>query len=173
MKNKRSYYGEETAELLVDWLNSRAGKRPESVARLVQLNADFTRPMRAFEARQKIDYELHRTVAKSGLAKAPVLVDANAQRWTVDWKLVGTMVPTQAMALFRLLDLAEQGLLSRVRRCANPKCRKWFFAKFPHALSHTAKCRDAAAKADVGRRERRRAYERKYYRENLSGGRGK
>jgi len=71
-------------------------------------------------------------------------------------------------AVYQWLKLAELGLLPRLKRCAYPKCRKFFFAKFTHASFHSVKCRDAEAKENTIRRENRRAYERRYYRENLS-----
>lgn len=74
----------------------------------------------------------------------------------------------QANLVSMWLEVAQEGLLSKIKLCANPKCGKWFFAKFPHHTCCTLKCRDAAAKQDTDRRERRRAYERKYYQQHFS-----
>lgn len=59
-----------------------------------------------------------------------------------------------------VVDLSEAGLLDRIRKCS---CNLWFFARFPHQISHSSKCRrNLYEKTDLYRAHRKRKA-REYY----------
>jgi hypothetical protein len=91
-------------------------------------------------------------------------IDDVDRPWKVVW--IERRQPEVGEAVHNFLQLAQQGLLPRLRQCTYEKCRKWFFARFPHKLFHNVKCRDADFKENPVKREKRRAFERRYYRNN-------
>jgi hypothetical protein len=66
--------------------------------------------------------------------------------------------------------LIGRGLLDRVRRCAKGDCRKWFYARFRHAVFHDEECRLAVESANPEYKERRREHMRKIREQARKGG---
>lgn len=102
----------------------------------------------------------------------PMLVGSVRGYWKIQWhghqkahRMKEELVP---QALFALLDLAAEGVLDRVKCCANPKCGRWMYALLPQAKFHSEGCQRRAYEASPDRRERRRQWARKYYRDKLS-----
>jgi hypothetical protein len=75
------------------------------------------------------------------------------------------MSRAQALALYNLLQLAEQGLLDRVRQCARQECRKWFFARFATQKFDDKECQLAAYHSDPQWKQYRREYMKKLRRD--------
>jgi len=67
------------------------------------------------------------------------------------------------------VDLHKQGLLGRIRHCAKPDCKAWFFAVLPQQTFDTAACRRTTTSTDPKFRERRKKYMRQL-RKRLKGG---
>ena len=59
------------------------------------------------------------------------------------------------------VNLAEQGLIDRVRRC--PIDRRWFYARTRETRFCCAKCREKFHQRDPARKEKRAAYMRENY----------
>jgi hypothetical protein len=66
-----------------------------------------------------------------------------------------------------VIELGQKRLLSRMRQCQ--QCAKWFYARFSHQGSCSAKCRQSHYKTSKAFREKRREYMRQYYRLQRSG----
>ena len=76
----------------------------------------------------------------------------------------GPVPPSEArlmLAWNQCFVLISRGLLDRARRCAKEDCRKWFYARFRHAVFHHEACRVAVENANPEYRERRREHMRK------------
>jgi hypothetical protein len=161
MHDKREYFGEKDAKIVIAWVNARKN-RNDAIARLLLANAGFYEPgLAPFEAAHKIRATLHSLLHASHVGLAPVLTKATPERWTIDWRRTGTMNPRQSLAFFKLLELAEEGLLGRVRRCALPTCSRWFYARVEHKKFHSFKCQQQAFRDDPDWREKRRVYMRR------------
>lgn len=62
---------------------------------------------------------------------------------------------TEEDAIIQIIDLAREGLLSRIRRCP---CRGWFFAKFSHQRFCCTRCQQAYFRSSPEYREKRKKY---------------
>ena len=58
-------------------------------------------------------------------------------------------------AILRIMDLAREGILSRVRRCS---CGDWFFAKFSHQKFCCTRCQQDYYRSSEEYRAKRRLY---------------
>lgn len=168
--HEKSYYGEMDASAVIDWLNSTAKKSlgdDDPVATLIEMNQQLPLQVTDHEVRTY----LASIVRKSKLAVAPVLGVVGPNRWEVDWRLVGKMPPMLGLALVKLLQLAEKGLIGRIRRCAaqeqkqvgprewaTTECGQWFFARFDHQVFHSKKCQERTFKTSSGWKTQRREY---------------
>jgi hypothetical protein len=65
--------------------------------------------------------------------------------------------------LFKIIQLASDGLLKKIARCADPACGLWFFKTLPHKKFHTTECQVRVFEADEGRKEARRLWARNHY----------
>lgn len=73
---------------------------------------------------------------------------------------------TASEALVLILKLTQAGDLSRIRRCS--QCQKWLFARSRHQSFCSTKCQQKSYTQSNAYREHRRAYMRRYYRDNFS-----
>lgn len=64
-----------------------------------------------------------------------------------------------------MLTVAGIGFLDRIRRCANEKCRRWFFAKFPQKQDCSTDCATRRRQTSEEAKIRRREWYRKNYRD--------
>jgi hypothetical protein len=152
----RSYWGEFDAGQVVDWLNSKTRPAGDPVEKLIRLNAQlpgFDSKMRPIERELRSFFSA--LVGKSKLAVAPVLKDIAPNHWTVQWGPVGRMYSLQALAVIKLLHLADKGLLGRVRACGRKECGEWFYAKFAHQRFHSERCQQEAYRSDPEWKHRR------------------
>ena len=80
----------------------------------------------------------------------PEMIPTEKTRWGLDgWEVIwGSPGPgrvngindKEALLLQRLLELAKDGLLSKLRRCGNVNCNRWFYARFEHQRYHSTPC---------------------------------
>ena len=159
---KRRYFGETVAKPLLEWLYdpTTTEEQRNVVLQLISLGRE-TR-----DSRNPLERELLKGKVNDILVdmKFNPQVIAVKGVWTVIWEAEEYGSAADAVRLW--LELISLGLWARLKQCAYKKCRRWFFAKFAHASFHSTECRDANATADTERREKRRAYERRYYRNN-------
>lgn len=66
----------------------------------------------------------------------------------------------ESQALHALLELAKQGLLERFRRCGDPECGRWFYARFHHQKFHSPECQQRFFKSSDKWKSRRAEYMR-------------
>jgi hypothetical protein len=150
----KSYFGEEDAELVIAWLNSRRRLPNDPLEKLLEFNQRL--PIQATE--HQVSTYLADLVRRAKFAVAPALVDAAPDKWRIDWKLVGNMDPTQGLALVKLLHLADKGLIGRVRKCGKRTCGRWFYARFETQRFHSERCQQENFKRSPEWREQRREY---------------
>jgi hypothetical protein len=150
----RSYFGEFDAGPLVEWLNTKGRPAGDSVETLLEMNGQL--PLETTE--HELRSYLAETVRLSKLAVAPVLISARPGEWSVDWKLVGKMVPLQGLAFVKALHLADRGLIGRVRKCAAKDCGIWFYGKFEHQRFHSERCQQETFRRDPDWKQRRASY---------------
>jgi hypothetical protein len=91
-------------------------------------------------------------------------------RWFPRWHAEGERSRTpnslsEADALLRILLLAQNGNVHRLRECDD--CGLWFFARFKHARFCSTECQQRNYRRSPEWRERRNEYMREYYRQNL------
>ena len=77
-------------------------------------------------------------------------------RYTNSWGLYYD----DANAMLDLADLAEDGLIPRLRKCG---CGRWLYAKFEHQRFCSAKCREKAFRSDPAEKAKRREWARRNY----------
>jgi hypothetical protein len=148
----RSYWGEFDAKPLIDWLNNaKARPKGDPVEKLLRLNAGLPFPTTPREIAEYVGA----LVRATKLAVAPVLAEAARDRWRVEWRLVGKMVPAQGLAVVKLLHLADRGLLGRVRRCDRRECSRWFYARFRHQRFCSSVCQVRTFREDPEWKARR------------------
>ena len=79
-------------------------------------------------------------------------------RWMVTSSFTGGDV---ALAVHSMMELAEEGLLHRVRRCR--ACKRWFFARFRHQDFCSQACQQKHYRSSDEWKAHRREYMRKHY----------
>jgi hypothetical protein len=153
----RSYFGEFDGNVVVDWLNSKRRPQGDPIEKLIELNVG--RPFKSIE--EDVDTYLRRLIRRSKFALAPLIKSAVPGHWEIAWNSVGDMDHDQSLALVKLLHLANEGLIGRVRRCARKECGTWFYAKFDHMRFHSKTCQESTFKSSPEWREARRSYMRR------------
>jgi hypothetical protein len=144
---------------LIDWLNAKGRPGNDPVEKLLEWNARMQSEV-PWPVDETKAY-LARLVRRTKFAVAPVLVGLRPNRWQVDWRLVGRMAAAEGLALIKLLQLAEQGLLGRVRKCAKKECGRWFFARFQHQRFDKAKCQQETFRSDPEWKQKRAEHMRR------------
>jgi hypothetical protein len=160
----REYAGESLAKPLIDFLNSpRPRKKKARIERLLEaaseltdrLAAEFKRMERTrlpniAKAAAAMDScaEINSILAQYRLT--PTLFPSERTRWGLDgWEIIWDspykgrvhgVNTREALALQRLLELAREGWLPKVRRCRNVNCNFWFYARFEHQRYHSTPC---------------------------------
>lgn len=98
----------------------------------------------------------------------PKLWQSSFDQWNINWtparrvspasKAEGPFSPVtteEAYALLKLLELAGQGLISRVKKC---DCGIWFYLRFPHQRFHLKECQQHRFRSDPTWKAKRREY---------------
>lgn len=157
---KRQYFGESIAAPLVKWLNNRkAASEHRAVLKLMSIEGEL-RTSRDLSKRTRLTAKANDVV--SGVRFYPLIADVKGT-WKTLWQT--EEYGSTGDYVHRWLELLEKGLLPQLKRCGYKKCRRFFFAKFPHTKFHSIKCRDAEKASDPVWREKRRGWERKHYRD--------
>ena len=157
----RTYFAEQDAQPLVDWLNSRARKKNDPVLALKGTISEMEKPD-AFldplteEARARLEVGY-------GLLFRPSLTMVYRQGkriggWEFSWEPVNEADRKQQLALVTLFELASQDLASRVRMCS---CGRWFWARFERQHFHSKKCQEGTYKGTPEWKAGRAAYMRR------------
>jgi hypothetical protein len=102
-----------------------------------------------------------RSVSRGDLEWAPVV---NRTKVNVVVSPEGDRYPmTEDLVVGRILELAKQGLVHRLRRCR--RCRLWYFAHFTHQRFCGRRCQQANFRQSENFKMKRRVYMRKHRRE--------
>lgn len=176
----RKYPGEAAAQALLEWLNSRTGKKVDPIERMLLAFADIAAKTNEYQAMRSIRKILRETklrltpfwyipMVKSGTESrhrpGVYLWKLDRSRSVIKWDPVAPrMSRAHALAFHKLLDLASQGLAVSVRRCAWQKCRRWYFSRFDHHTCCSAQCQQRAARSTPEYKEERKAYMKKHRR---------
>jgi hypothetical protein len=72
-------------------------------------------------------------------------------------------VDSEFNAVLVAVQLAGEGLISSIKRCAGPNCEQWFFARFSHQQFHSEDCKALFYKTDPQKKAERRKKAQKYY----------
>ena len=182
----RTYLGEPTARRLLKRLNSQPRKKSAyRIERLLKAASEMSERMVA--AVKSPQFKRLERSRLPGLAKGafvmemcreinsilgeyrlrPVLFPEEQDRWGIDrWAIVWDsarkgITTADALDLQDFLDLAREGLLSRLKKCANPKCRRWFYARFTHQRFDSAWCQQETFRSDPKWKQKRREYMKK------------
>jgi hypothetical protein len=178
-KRRRVYRGEATAQLLLEWLNSKPENELRQQARFKV--EEFVKSILQLEQhvghrrRKQLTEELDRAQTKVNVTLADYLfvqtvdyVPPESLNWTLkcshDYEL--NFVPGEAEAVACAVDLARQGLLTKVRKCA---CGEYFFARTHDQRHHSTPCREEFWEKSPERKRRRRKLAKRYYRLHRSG----
>ena len=112
--------------------------------------------------RAKALFDINRILRRVCLT--PSLEWTVRQRWTMFWTGQGA-TRTAARALFHFQQLALNDQLHQVKRCLDPKCSRWFFAGRPQKKFCSDVCQASFYESTQERREARREYARRIYKE--------
>jgi len=140
--HKRTYWGEDTASVLVDWLNHRVRPKGDPVEALVRLQGHHSLVLDG-DPRQKSVELVNRTTRSWGLSLVPV-AGLTPDGWTAEWRHRPTSKahPLQLLAFVKALHLASDGLLQRVRQCGRTECGRYYYERFPQQEFCSTKCRE-------------------------------
>ena len=153
--HNRSYFGEFTAGPLVDWLNSDVRRRKFPKGDAIERALGMIAGVPIQSTQHDVESYIGRLVAKSKFAIAPVIEAVSPSQWTVKWSPVGRLDSRQGLALIKLLQLASDGLLDRIRRCARKDCGLWFYAKFNHMRFDNLACQQQTFRQDPDYKRKR------------------
>ena len=159
-KSQRIYPGQELAGPLVKCLNRKPGKD------LLELLDAAERHRKALESGTPV----RRPVARWMVAKvnailtsytySPIVEGIN-HRWKVEWCAREGNTGEAWIVLF-VIDLAQRGLLHKVRRCAYPNCARWFFAISDSKRFHRPACAKKNFRSKPEWKQHRAEYMRDY-----------
>jgi hypothetical protein len=147
--HERTYLGEETARPLIEYLNSLppGGDAVEGLLeRIVFIDEDPGTKVERLQDVLCLVQGAYRGALPT-LTFRPVLSlsfdpTAGRKRFTFHWEPVNEADARQAEAFLAIFELASQGLISRVRKCARPECNRWFWAKFEHQRFDLKSCQE-------------------------------
>jgi len=153
--------GEEPARIGADQNELRAEDRTRK--RIAQLIQDLNVSAESFIREGKPDIALNeridrhlsrytlkvRTIHPQDGGKYKTFAEP---KWTFGW--YSHSGARAAEMIFRLVRLAERGLLARIRKCT--RCNKWFYAKFNHQRFCGKKCQLQHYQTSEEWKERRR-----------------
>jgi hypothetical protein len=135
---------------------------PRIPRKVLRIGPAIDRPRKNYETvYQRASEDIKAILDK--VSFTPIFLATVKGRWVVTWAGAGVQ-GSEADALFRFLQLAADGLLKKVARCADPACRKWFFRALPQAKFHAKKCRVRVYETDEERKEARRSWAKEHYR---------
>lgn len=153
-------------ELEGDFLVSRRGKSVLNPRLKTIAPEKYKRELELMKNEEWLDRELARY--RFHLRARPGL------RWSVSWRIESRSrrfrneraALNDGQALRMILDLAQAGLLKRLRRCGH--CRNWLYAKFRHQEFCSTKCQQKHYGGSEEWKAHRRAYMRDYYQRNFA-----
>jgi hypothetical protein len=91
-----------------------------------------------------------------GLAPVWWAVASKSRKYAFGW----AKEYDEMRAVFDLNQLAEDGLLLRIKKCV---CNRWFFARFEHQRFCSTRCREKAYRSSPAEKKKRREWARRYY----------
>ncbi len=183
MLRQREYLGEFEAGRLILWLaENEYGARKRIIKPSDNRTLEFKRVHRVLELAQQAlalgrGYRSTEASMKSERVRLLQQIDLRLRRYNFrlrvgdslgpDWteRSLRPIDPSEAQAVVYLLNLAELGLIDRIRQCG--WCTTWFYARFKHQRFCKTECQQSAYAKTSDWREHRRDYMRKYRREQL------
>jgi hypothetical protein len=177
----RSYFGESTAQAVLEWLNTRSRRKSDHVEKMLLAFADLRSKTREFAAVRTIRSVLRESKlrlepfwfqplvesqTKSPFRPGVYRLKLDPSRSVIEWDPVSPrMSRAQAIALHKLLDLASQGLVDRVRQCKWQECERWFFARFSHQECCSGRCQQNRIRSTDEWKKKRKIYMQRHRRQ--------
>jgi hypothetical protein len=181
-EKRRTFSGEEDAELVLDWLNNvkrdtTFNTDGELVATRTQIleildvmqdHVAWIKELPEWPPTETDDVPFGSWEPFADLNEmlvsytfCPVFVpDARERRWRVEKAASSRRNPDEVFAVHALVDLAKQGRIDRLKECA---CGRWYYARFSHQRFCSAECRVKFWEDSEERKEQKRDRARKYY----------
>jgi hypothetical protein len=182
MHEARRYFGEANGKPFTEWLNRK--KETKNIEKLLDAAATFSQNIAAAMESPKgkrlkrsrvvgifmpdeilgMCHEINSILSEFKLT--PVLHPSAETLYGVEgWEVFldsGTndVSTAEAFALQSVLELGKEGLLTRVKRCGNSKCNRWFYSRFNTQKFHSSRCQQEAFRSDPEWKRKRRAYMR-------------
>jgi len=179
----REFTGEFEAGRLIIWLRGNEYGALKGVIRVSdQTTSEFRRVHRVLKLAQQAlalgrSYRTTEASKKRERVRLLQQIDSYLRRYNFrlrvadslgpDWteRNLRSIDPSEAQAVVYLLNLADLGLIDRIRQCG--WCTTWFYARFKHQRFCKTECQQSAYAKTTDWREHRRDYMRKYRREQL------
>ncbi len=173
----RTYYGEDTAQPLLEWLNAPE-KKSDQVEKMLLAFKDLESRTREFDAVRTIRSILRKSELRlkpfwrqpmvtsrteSSVRPGVYLRKLDRSRSVIEWDPVSSrMNVLEAGAMHKLLTLASQGLANRVRKCARRECGTWFYARFAHQECCSIRCQQSRVRSTDEWKKKRSEYMRRH-----------
>lgn len=171
----RTYFGEDRARALLEFLNSRRRNSPGRIEKLLMAFADIEQRKNEFlavrtirsilsESKLRLEPFWHIPLIKSSeksrfRPRCVYRMKLDRAHSVVEWDAVSSrMDRAESLAMRELLDLTTTGMLDRVRRCDNAECGRWFFRRFKHKRFHSDTCAQTTFRQDPEWKAQRREY---------------
>jgi len=157
LRQRRQYRGDEYGDVLVAWLNEMAHSRHnrsayQRMSRLLKTvlqSSDVSDdPAKLKKVAMSIEEQLRRYSVRPKYFAVKTR-EVNPQGEAPDRaRPFFQVVPSggqsfrEQAAVSAILELAQSGLLSNVRRCDWRKCRGWLYARYPHHRFCSEQCKN-------------------------------
>lgn len=193
LSGRRTYSGEDESKRLVDWLNNKPVTKSQlrvleilrlyndlqqdwKITRNSKRKADATE-MRAVRTSTNKDYYdrmnalerrlRHYTYFPMLLPIGPIMQlhwcpASEAKKYSHGW----SVNYDDRWAVFDLAQIADMGLLDRLKECT---CGRWIWARFSHQQFCSSKCREKHFRSSESWKEHRRIKAREYYQLHKTG----
>jgi hypothetical protein len=172
----KTYYGEDIAQPLLEWLNTPR-RKSQRVDEMLLAFADIRAKRNEYVAVRTIrailkDCSLRlvpwwsqpmvQSQSESPFRPGVYRYKLDRSRSVVEWDPVSPrMSRAEALAMRSLLDLSSQALLDHVRLCARQECGTWFYVHIAHQHHCSKPCQQAHVRGTQEWKERRSAYMRR------------
>jgi len=167
-KPQRTYRGEAEARFLLNLLNREGMMRQESLpgiilalqelgdCRSMSRNRLWREQSPKIQAMDKI---LRQFQARPLLRLlSPPLGDGFRLEWQ---RIEGDDLELQAV--LRAVRLTQEGQIASLKKCANPDCKLWLFARFGHQRFCSESCKENFHQSNEADKKRRREWARENY----------
>jgi predicted RNA-binding Zn ribbon-like protein len=80
----------------------------------------------------------------------------------LEWQRIGDD-DLELWGVLTAVELAQEGRIAKLKKCANPNCKRWLFARFKHQRFCSVACHEMFHRTDEADKERRRKWAKNNY----------